>query len=123
MIAAAASALAILIELTSSLLSYGGGWFVLFAVAAALPMLFSATGRKSVVSAFVAFGIGGGVSGGLIAILLITHNLGGSPGAVALAFAIPFTLPWIIGAVIVYFRRPDAPRGPPNGETKQTTPV
>ena len=93
------------------LLGYGGGWFLLFAIAATLPTLFSVTGRKSAVATFFAFGAGGGIAGGLIAGLLITHNLGGSNTAVILAFAIPFTLPWIVGAVIMNFRRSQASKG------------
>ena len=93
------------------LLGYCGGWFLLFAIAATLPKSFSVPGRKSARPAFFAFGIGGGIAGGLIAALLITHNLGGSNTAVILAFAVPFTLPWIVGAVIMYFRRSQASSG------------
>ena len=93
------------------LLGYGGGWFLLFAIAATLPTLFSVTGRKSAREIFFAFGAGGGIAGGLIAVLLITHSLGGSSTAVKLVFAIPFTLPWIVGAVIIYFRRSHASKG------------
>ena len=85
------------------LLGYSVGWCFLFGVAAALPMLFTRTGHESLVAAFVSFGAGGGAAGGLIAGLLILHKLGGSPTAVMLDFAIPFTLPWIVGLVLAYF--------------------
>ena len=91
------------------LLGYGGGWFLLFAIAASLPTLFTVAGRKLAIAAFFAFGTGGGIAGGLIAVLLITHSIGGSPAAVAMAFAIPFTLPWIVGATIMYFRQSQSP--------------
>jgi hypothetical protein len=64
-------------------------------------MLSSATTRRWSLAAFVAFGVGGAVSGGLIAILFAAHRLGGSPTAVMIDFAIPFTLPWILGAVVL----------------------
>ena len=74
------------------LLGYSVGWCFLFGVAAALPMLFTRTAHESL-----------GAAGGLIAGLLILHKLGGSPTAVMLDFAIPFTLPWIVGLVLAYF--------------------
>jgi hypothetical protein len=83
------------------LLTYSTGWFLLFGIAPALLMLFSATGRRSVLAAFIAFGLGGGVSGGLIAMLLVTHRLGGSLPSLMIDFTIPFTLPWIVGAVLL----------------------
>jgi hypothetical protein len=93
------------------LFGFSAGWFLLFAVAGALPLLVEPVEWKAVVEAFVAFGLGGGTAGGVIATLLITHRLGGSFGAVIVTFAIPFIIPWSVGAAIMYFyfRRPKVP--------------
>jgi hypothetical protein len=83
------------------LLGYGGVGFLLFGIGAALPMLVSRIWRRSCLAAFAAFGAGGGVSGSLIAILFVGHCLGGSQTAVIVVFAIPFTLPWLLGAFLL----------------------
>jgi hypothetical protein len=89
-------------ETTSSLfLWYSGGWFLLFGLAASLPTLLRATQRQRVGRAFLAFGAGGAVAGALTALLFVTHQLGGSPAAVLVAFAIPVLLPWGLGALIM----------------------
>lgn len=84
----------------SLFVGYGIGWLLLFGAAGALPFLFTASGRKRALRAFTLFGAGGAVGGGLVATLLVTGHLGGSPGAVLVAFAIPFTVPWLVGNVI-----------------------
>jgi hypothetical protein len=78
------------------LLGYGGGWFLLFGVGAALPVLVSRAWRRSLQVAF-AFGIGGSLSG----ILEVFWLFGGSPLVVRIAFAMAFTLPWILGAILL----------------------
>lgn len=93
------------------LVAYSGSWFLLFGLAAALPMLFSVTGRQSLFAAFLPFGIGGAVAGGLIAVLIATHQLGGSSVAVAIDFAIPFTVPWAVGGVAMCSRHQKVPPG------------
>lgn len=98
-------------NLGALLVGYSGGWFLLFGLAAVLPMLFSVTGRQSLFAAFLPFGVGGAVAGALIAILIATHQLGGSSVAVAIDFAIPFTVPWVIGSVAMYFRHQKVPPG------------
>ena len=82
-------------------LRYGGGWFLLFGGGAALPMLFSAPGRRSWHATF-AFAVGGGVSG-IIAILLLFKA---PPTAGMMVFSIPFTLPWVVGAIVLAAMKP-----------------
>jgi hypothetical protein len=87
-------------------LGYGGGWFLLFGIAAALPVATGATGRRAVRRVFLAFGVAGGASGLLIVWMLLTHHLGGSPGAVWRDFAIPLVLPWTLGfSIDAWWRR------------------
>lgn len=87
------------------LLSYVGGWFLVYGFGVLLPKLFTRTARKSAVEAFVVFGAGGGVAGCFIAFLLMTHNLGGSPGAVFEDAFIAILLPWLLGAAFWFVGR------------------
>jgi hypothetical protein len=80
---------------------YSAGWFLLFGVAASLPTLIRAAHRRLFGRAFLAYGAGGALAGALTAVLLLTHQLGGSPAAVMVAFAIPAVLPWGLGALIM----------------------
>jgi hypothetical protein len=82
-----------------------GVWAVLFGAAAGLPMMFTTQGRRSAVAATLAFGASGGGAGGLVGLLLVTHELGGSPTAVVIDSAIPLVLPWLIGGLLMSVRR------------------
>ena len=84
---------------------YTGGWFLLFGLGASIPKLFNNTARKAALAAFVAFGAGGAVAGGLIAVLLVTHNLGGSAAAAIFALGVPLILPWLLGAAVLFLWR------------------
>lgn len=90
------------------LFSFIFGWFLLFGLGALVPKLFTSVEGKTDISSFLVFGSGGGVAGGLVALLIIFSNhLPSSLHIVYLfALAIPFTLPWIIGAIILEFRHP-----------------
>lgn len=79
-------------------------WLGIFGFAASLPHLF-ADARETALNAFVAFGLGGAVSGGLVGYLTATHRLGGSPTAVKVGLLIPFVLPWVLGMAVFLGRR------------------
>ena len=82
------------------LLGYAVGWFLLFGLAGFLADAIGGSTMKASGAHCLAFGAGGGVAGGLIGILMWTHHLGGSAGAALAAFAIPFTVPWILGGLL-----------------------
>ena len=96
-----------------ALFGYPVGWFLLFGLAAALPTLSSATRRQAIFPTFLPFGFGGAIAGFLIAILLATHQLGGSSLAVMIDFAIPFSVPWIVGGAAIKFRNKKSTPGSP----------
>lgn len=90
------------------LLVYSVGWFFLFGAAAVLPMLLNATpvATEKAKAPFFAFGAGGGIAGGLFVVLMITGQIPGPSATTAkLGLAIPFTIPWIVGAVIMVLLR------------------
>jgi len=71
-------------------------WFVLYAACGALPYLAAGAEKRMVAAAFWGFGIGGAVAGELVAILVMSANLA-SHARVLGAFAIPATVPWLLG--------------------------
>lgn len=79
----------------NAFLSYGGGWAVLYFVAGALILGISGFRDVCLGRGVLAFSLGGLAGGLTIATMLATGVLDG-PVSVMLAFAIPFTLPWII---------------------------
>ena len=71
-------------------------WFVLYAACGALPYLAAGAEKRTVAAAFWGFGIGGAAAGELMAILVMSGNLA-SHARVLGAFAIPATIPWLLG--------------------------
>ena len=71
-------------------------WFVLYAACGALPYLAAGAEKRMVAAAFWGFGIGGAAAGELTAILVMSGNLA-SHARVLGAFAIPATIPWLLG--------------------------
>ena len=71
-------------------------WFVLYAACGALPYLAAGAEKRMVTAAFWGFGIGGAAAGELVAILVMSDNLA-SHARVLEAFAIPATIPWLLG--------------------------
>ena len=71
-------------------------WFVLYAACGALPYLAAGAEKRMVAAAFWGFGIGGAAAGELVAILVMSDNLA-SHARVLGAFAIPATIPWLLG--------------------------
>ena len=71
-------------------------WFVLYAACGALPYLAAGAEKQMVAAAFWGFGIGGAAAGELVAILVMSDNLA-SHARVLGAFAIPATIPWLLG--------------------------
>jgi hypothetical protein len=71
-------------------------WFALYAACGALPYLAAGAEKRTIAAAFWGFGIGGAASGELLAILGMSNNLA-SHGRVLGAFAIPATIPWLLG--------------------------
>ena len=69
---------------------------VLYAACGALPYLAAGTEKRMVAAAFWGFGIGGAAAGELVAILVMSDNLA-SHARVLGAFAIPATIPWLLG--------------------------
>src|SRR4029078_769010 len=73
--------------------------FVLYAACGALPYLAASAEKRMVAAAFWGFGIGGAAAGEVGAILVMSENL--APQARVLgAFAIPPTIPWLLGFVM-----------------------
>ena len=79
----------------NAFLSYGGGWLVLYFVAGVLILGISGLRDVDLGLGVLSFAIGGQIGGLTIATMLALGILGG-PISVAIAFAIPFTLPWVI---------------------------
>ena len=71
-------------------------WFVLYAACGALSYLAAGAQKRMVAAAFWGFGIGGAAAGELVAILVMSDNLA-SHARVLGAFAIPATIPWLLG--------------------------
>lgn len=74
-------------------------WFVLYAACGTLPYVAAGAERRMVAAAFWGFGIGGAAAGELVAILVMSHKLA-SPARLLGAFAIPATIPWLLGFVM-----------------------
>jgi hypothetical protein len=91
----------------SLLLAFGGIWAVLFGLAGAVPSI--AGGPRSFVRALISFALGGAFAGAFVVLLLLTHQLGGSPARVRFVFSIPFTLPWLVGTAIDWALTSDEP--------------
>lgn len=94
----------------SMFVAYSVGWFLLFGSAASLPTLIRPADRRLFSRTLLAYGAGGALAGALTAILFLTHQLGGSPAAVMIAYAIPGVLPWGLGALIMTWQRERAER-------------
>ena len=71
-------------------------WFGLYAACGALPYVAAGAEKRMVAAAFWGFGIGGAAAGELVAILVMSDNLA-SHARVLEAFAIPATIPWLLG--------------------------
>src|SRR4051812_14983812 len=71
-------------------------WFVLYAACGALPYFAAGAEKRMVAAAFWGFGIGGAAAGELVAILVMSDNLA-SHARVLGAFAVPPTIPWLLG--------------------------
>ena len=74
-------------------------WFVLYAACGALPYVAAGSERRMVAAAFWGFGIGGAAAGELAAIVAMSGNLA-SHARLLGAFAIPATIPWLLGFFI-----------------------
>src|SRR4029079_9506410 len=71
-------------------------WFVLYAACGALPYVAAGAEKRMVAAACWGFGIGGAAAGELVAILVMSDNLA-SHARVLGVFAIPTTIPWLLG--------------------------
>ena len=85
----------------NAFLSYGGGWCVLYFIAGVLILGISGFRDVDLGLGVLSFSIGGLVGGLTIATMLAVGALGG-PVSVVIAFAIPFTLPWIIAVGLCF---------------------
>jgi hypothetical protein len=74
-------------------------WFVLYAACGALPYVAAGAEKRMVAAAFWGYGIGGVAAGELVAILVMSGNLA-SHARVLGAFAVPATIPWLLGFVM-----------------------
>jgi hypothetical protein len=86
-----------------ALLGYGVGWFVLFALAAAViggtqPTMRSAT--RPIWRHAVAFGVGGAVTAMLVVTLFFTGLVARVSFLARPALASPFILPWVFGLMV-----------------------
>ena len=80
-------------------MGYTVGWCVLYGLGGGIPAMIARDAKDSAGVGFVRFGAGGAAAGGLIAILIITGNLGGSRTAAYTALAFPFIVPWVLGVL------------------------
>jgi hypothetical protein len=56
---------------------------------------------KTLAVGVLGFAIAGAAAGAFVVVLLLDHQLGGSPSAVVFGYAIPAVLPWLLGGLIV----------------------
>jgi len=84
----------------SLLVQYAISYSIVFAIASSIGLVSAGVrGRPLVVGVF-GFAGGGFTTAVLIVALLNAHAIGGSPLRAVMGYAIPITLPWVIGAVI-----------------------
>jgi hypothetical protein len=80
---------------------YAFSYSTVFAIAGLIGLSSAAVRGRPLVVGVLGFSVGGFTTAALVVALLSANLLGGSSIRTVLAYAVPLTLPWVIGAVVV----------------------